>query len=530
MVEAGMLFRVSSKGQEDGYSLQDQEHDCRVYADKQGYHVADAHIWNDGAQKSWTLNRPGLQAAIQAIHKGDIQVLLVGRYDRFSRVQMQQAVAIYEIEHIHGGRVESSDPKEQFGTDSTGVLLRSVNAWRAEQELELIKDRTQTGRRLRAQSGKLIASPFPLYGYLWADEHDRRGKSRYVVDHEAAPIIQRIFSDVAAGTQLRTVARTLTAEGVPTPANLLIARGFVTPQRFRKMTGDWSKTMLVRIVTNSAYIGKYVAFRTLTNTGQTRTPEGHLRVQSRTIMRPKDDPSRTVLSADVCPAIVSEEVFTRVQQQLGINKQEASRNQRSPEAYLLRGGFAFSGHCGATMTANTSGPVGKKILTYRCTRAGSSTVNRCEGGSYVISTTVLDKAVWTAITYLFSDPKRIRAVLETQLSVKSDEESREEARKQAIEGRLRQVIMQKIIQASYEERRYLLRGLKTKVTCYKTGHDPRYVIEWDMARLQEPLRNLLPNFTDKDVAAIYESNNTYFRQQSPDYVPGSGFVPVAVDK
>ncbi|MBA2682559.1 MAG: recombinase family protein [Ktedonobacteraceae bacterium] len=136
MIQAGMLFRVSSVGQEDGYSLQDQEHDCQAYAAKQGYHIADEHIWNDGAQKSWTLHRPGLQAAIQAIRDGKIQVLIVGRYDRFSRVQMQQAVAIYEIENIHGGKVESADPKEQFGSDSTGILLRSVNAWRAEQELE----------------------------------------------------------------------------------------------------------------------------------------------------------------------------------------------------------------------------------------------------------------------------------------------------------------------------------------------------------------------------------------------------------
>jgi site-specific DNA recombinase len=593
MVEAGMLLRVSSQGQEDGYSLQDQERDCQEHIAKQGYHLSNEHIWNDGAQKSWTLNRPGLQAAIQAVRNGEIHVLVVGRYDRFSRVQMQQAVAIYEIEHIHGGRVESADPKEQFGNDSTGVLLRSVNAWRAEQELELIRDRTQTGRRLRAQSGKLIASPFPLYGYLWADQHERRGKSRYVVDHETAPVVQRIFRDIVSGMKIKTLARVLTAERIPMPATLLIQRGFVSPDRFAKMTGDWTKTMILRIVTNPAYAGRYVAFRTITKSGHERAPDGQMRIQSHTRMRPTDDPSRTVLPHDICPAIVTDELFERVQTQLATNKQQAIRNQRNPEAYLLRGGFAVCGYCGANMTANTTGPVGAKFLSYRCTRAATSTVNRCPGGNFTINVSVLDKAVWAGIVYLFSDPKRIRTVLETQLTIQSDDEQREAAHRQAVQGSLAEAKAQldnatravlnatteeshalwtqqvnmllpqkaalekeldemgraaqhrqtaydylrtvedwcealgpEIMLASYEERRYLLRGLKTKVTCYKQDHDPRYIIEWDLARLQSSLRQLLPNLTDKDIEAFYDSNNTYFRHQSADYVPGSGYVAV----
>ncbi len=595
MIEAGMLFRVSSHGQEDGYSLQDQDHDCRAQAARQGYHVDEANIWNDGAQKSWTLNRPGLQAAIKAIREGRIQVLIVGRYDRFSRVQLQQAVAIYEIENIHGGKVESADPKEQFGNDSTGVLLRSVNAWRAEQELELIRDRTQSGRRLRAQSGKLIASPFPLYGYLWADQYERRGKSRYVVDHEAAPVVKRIFLDAASGMKLQVLARALTDEGIPTPATLLVRRGYIRPERFANKTGDWTKTMVIRILTNPAYAGRYVAYRTITRSGHERTPDGQMRIQSHTQMRPEDDSARTVLSSDVCPPIISEDLFERAQSQLAINKQQAIRNQRNPEAYLLRGGFAVCGYCGANMTANTTGPVGAKFLSYRCSRAASSTVNRCPGGSFTINVSVLDKALWTGVVYLFSDPKRIRAVLETQLTMQSDDDLHEVAHRRAVEGKLAEVKTQldnatravlnatndeshalwtqqvnqllpqkaalekelaelghdaqrrqmaydylktvedwcealgpEIMLASYEEKRYLLRGLKTKVTCYKQDHDPRYIIEWDLARLQSSLRQLLPNLTNKDIESFYELNNTVRRHQSVDYRPGEGFVPVAL--
>ena len=67
-------------------------------------------ISNDGAQKSDTLNRPGLKAAIEAVRKGEIEVLVTARYDRLSRVQLQQAVVIYEVEQLYGGKVESADP------------------------------------------------------------------------------------------------------------------------------------------------------------------------------------------------------------------------------------------------------------------------------------------------------------------------------------------------------------------------------------------------------------------------------------
>jgi hypothetical protein len=55
--------------------------------------------------------------------------------------------------------------------------------------------------------------------------------------------------------------------------------------------------------------------------------------------------------------------------------------------------------------------------------------------------------------------------------------------------------------ASHEEKRFLIRGLKTRVTCYSTHHDPRYIIEFDLAKLRESLRQLLPRLTDRDIAA-----------------------------
>jgi DNA invertase Pin-like site-specific DNA recombinase len=227
-----------------------------------GYTILPQHVWNDGVHKSYTLKRPGLQAAMEAIRKGEIQVLVVGRYDRFSRIQMQQAIAIYQIEGLYGGRVESADRNEQFGKNSTGALLRSINAWRAERELELVRERTQGARRARAQSGKIVPAAVPLYGYVWADPHEKRGKSRYLVDPETAPVVERIYREAVAGVSLRRIAGDLTRNGIPTPAQVLTARGLVAPGRFKNIVeGRWGRQVIVRMLKNSAYCGEYVAHR-----------------------------------------------------------------------------------------------------------------------------------------------------------------------------------------------------------------------------------------------------------------------------
>jgi len=57
---AGILTRVSNPEHEDGYSLPEQEKDAQRHGAKMGYTILPQHVWNDGAQKSYTLKRPGL--------------------------------------------------------------------------------------------------------------------------------------------------------------------------------------------------------------------------------------------------------------------------------------------------------------------------------------------------------------------------------------------------------------------------------------------------------------------------------------
>src|SRR5581483_5596918 len=130
---------------------------------------------------------------------------------------------------------------EPLDNSPEGQLIRYIRGYAAKVEHEKIKERSIRGTRARAEAGKLLTGPRPLYGYLW--NADRSG---YLVDPATAPIVQRIFAAAARGETLHRVAQTLTAEGIPTR----LGRPF------------WQRFTLHTILTNPTYTGRATAYRT----------------------------------------------------------------------------------------------------------------------------------------------------------------------------------------------------------------------------------------------------------------------------
>jgi site-specific DNA recombinase len=182
--------RVSSSGQEDGYSLDTQEERARAWAEQRGYEVASvAHEVKSGGDRI----RPALNRIIDALAPGDI--VLAYALDRFSRDQVHTVVFIDRIERA-GASLQLVT--EDFEKSATGKFLRNAKSFAAGLELEKIAERTQRGRRARVASGKPIAGPKPAYGYVWNAD-----KSRYLLDPETAPIARQIFDWALDGVTLR---------------------------------------------------------------------------------------------------------------------------------------------------------------------------------------------------------------------------------------------------------------------------------------------------------------------------------------
>lgn len=377
MATAHVYCRVSSAGQEDGYSLDTQERACREYAKQRGLVVASVarEVWS-GADR----HRPELDAMLSRLDADD--VFIVYALDRLSRQQIDTALLIDRIETA-GASLQLVT--EDFEKSATGTFLRGAKAFAAELELEKIRERTQRGRRERVASGKPLAGTKPPYGYQWVDPDkkagDKRGgKTRLQLDPPTAPNVRLIFDLALAGSSLRAISAQLAERGILSPNG----------------GARWTPTGVRHILTRPIYTGTGIAYRERFD----RKPGGGY-------SRRYAEPEETFAIPDLAPAIVTVEEQAAVLARLGDNKEHATRNNKDPEATLLRAGFIRCAYCGRALgvknpprTRPTASPV------YRCNTVG------CQHPS--IAASVVDSVVWQRVEAVLRDPGIITAEVERQ--------------------------------------------------------------------------------------------------------------------
>lgn len=80
-------------------------------------------------------------------------------------------------------------------------------------EREVIAQRTQSGKRQAARSGRIVgSSAAPRYGFRYTED-----KHAYLVDDRHMQVVRRIFSEVASGRSLYSVVEGLNRDRTPSP-------------------------------------------------------------------------------------------------------------------------------------------------------------------------------------------------------------------------------------------------------------------------------------------------------------------------
>lgn len=356
--------RVSTSGQEDGYSLETQAAACRQFAaDKRWTVVALEQDVASGANR----NRPALERALTMIERGEANVLLAHALDRISRHQIDVAVIVDRVEAAHAMLTLVT---EDFEATPVGTFIRSARAFAAEVELAKIGERTARGRRARLDSGKPLAGRRPIYGYVWADAE----KSRLAINPDTALVVREIFDRYLVGGTLRAIALDLTRRAVPTPSG---------------QGQKWTASVVQRILSNPAYAGRYTALQ--------RRWERPSRGQPYRC-RPAA-PEEQIVIPGVAPALVSETEFAAVQTRFALNKQRAVRNNPNPERFLLRAGYVRCGVCGYALGASSP----EQGRAYRANKERYVCGNlHCR--AVTIDTARIDAQVWELVRRVLSDP------------------------------------------------------------------------------------------------------------------------------
>ncbi|MEI6506706.1 MAG: recombinase family protein [Planctomycetota bacterium] len=331
-----LYLRMSTDRQET--SIPQQRDEVTKHAGKHGYTIVREYA-DEGISGDCTHKRKAFQNMIADAAGGSFDRILCFDQDRFGRFDMIEAGwwimplrdAGVSLETIAQGVIDWSD--------FAGRLTYAVAQEGKHQFLRDLSRNSLRGQINRAREGKGMYGGSASYGYRRETTVMGRNRITTLVPNPIeARVVKKIFETYAgSGGTLLAVGEMLNREGIP------------SPQRRSK----WHRNAVRRILKNRTYVGDYVW-------GQTMSGRYHVRVGDEIVTRrgaKKTTSNDPIVHEGILPAIVSRDLFLRVQELLGQRKMATRR----PGSARPLSGLIFCGCCGSPMHVNVS--------DYRCSRS-----------------------------------------------------------------------------------------------------------------------------------------------------------------
>ncbi|HEY84398.1 MAG TPA: recombinase family protein, partial [Chloroflexi bacterium] len=375
---------------------------------------------------------PELERALELAHQNGYDVLIVREIDRLARNRFKQLAIETDLEALDK-RVEYVIG--QFEDTVEGKLLKGIMSEFSEFERAKTRQRTMRGMANSVKGGSVIIGGAKApYGY---DAESIDGKRQLVVNEAEAATIRLIFDLYAKGKTLYRIKQYLDKHHISKPAKSDLHKGHI--KKDRKI--GWQEAQIGKILANETYVGRWYYRKTR----RVKGADGKYRQRP----RPKNEWLMVEVSA-----IVSEELFTRVQQQRNINKH--IKNKQEQYTYFL-GGMMTCDYCGKSVSGIYYLAGGKdnpyKKRYYKCNAAHTQRRYnfKCEGKAQEAKK--VDAAVWNWLKSILLDPATL------QRSIDEYQEAQEDMQNPIL----------RMIEASEKKLINLEAQLKRLIDAYSTG-------------------------------------------------------------
>jgi DNA invertase Pin-like site-specific DNA recombinase len=246
----------------------------------------------DDGYSGTNFDRPGIKQLLNAVRKGEVTCIVVKDLSRFGRKYLEVSKFIELLFPRLGVRFiavnDHYDSNSHKGT-TAGIDIPIRNMINAIYSRDVSK-KAKGAKRTLARQGKFIHA-FAPYGY----QKDGADKYRIVIDQPAAEVVRRIFALTCEGQGPMQIAKTLNADGIPTPSAYKAAHG---KKLFAQhiTSSLWTHSAVTRLLRDEQYIGTFIAGKTEAG------PLG----SGKKISKPKDD---RIKIPNNHPPIVTQEVW-----------------------------------------------------------------------------------------------------------------------------------------------------------------------------------------------------------------------------
>ena len=246
---------------------------------------------DEGISATSTAKRDGFNRMVADALGGKIDLIVTKSVSRFARNTVDSLSTIRKLKEKG---VEVYFEKENIWTfDGKGELLIAIMSSLAQEESRSISENCTWGQRKRFSDGKVSVPYKRFLGY------DKGENDTLKINEEEAVIVRLIYQMFLEGHTPYSIAKHLTAEGIPTPGG----------------KEKWGATTVKSILTNEKMKGDALLQKTYTTdflTKKKKVNEGEI-------------PQYYVENAH--PAIIEPSVFERVQ--LEMQKRASSENRHS---------------------------------------------------------------------------------------------------------------------------------------------------------------------------------------------------------
>ena len=305
MEKRAVIYARYSCDKQSEQSIEGQIHVIKEFAAKNGYTIVNSYI--NRAKSAKTANRPQFLQMISDSAKGIFDFVLVYKLDRFSRNRYDSAFYKHKLKQ-NGVQVISAT--ECLSDNPESIITEAMLEAMAEFYSAELGQKTKRGMRESALKCMSTGSKPPL-GYKWGtDKH-------LEIDETTADIPRIAFSMYADGKGKQNIADELNRRG------------------FRTRTGrEFKVNSLDNMLTNPKYIGTFTY-------------------------------GTDISIENGCPALISLDIYDKVQELLKHTKKASARARAKVEYYLA--GRLKCGICGESMIAvGGTSQNGTQHHYYRC--------------------------------------------------------------------------------------------------------------------------------------------------------------------
>lgn len=342
----------------DSNSVANQKRMLAKYAKENGF--GNTRFYVDDGYTGTNFNRPGFQQMLEDIEMGYVSTIIVKDMSRLGRDYLQ--VGYYTDTYFPDRNIRFIAVNDCVDSNDGENELAPFRNVMNEMYARDISRKVRSSHRLRGNAGEPLSQP--PYGYMKSPEN----KKKWIVDAEAAQVVQDIFRMCLEGKGNETIARILQEQKVLIPMAYWQSKGL--PRGGKKTQPNpykWGKTTVAKILAQQEYCGDVINFKTYSKSFKNKA-------------RMPNPEENWAVFKNVHEPIIDRETFEAVQKLISKTKRRAPKKENAEKNMFCD--LLYCVDCGSKLWSHVN-TVNKNIQYFSCSNYKTDTRGTCETRHYI---------------------------------------------------------------------------------------------------------------------------------------------------